>query len=196
MDFEDLVPAGGPEVVTAEDPVFAPLGKVGVEPGGDGHHVGLRSQHCFPSLVCSCVLIRVTLRPGVPRECTVDVGLGESGGASTCPVRNEEAASVLFNRSPVTLAIHAFKGRDEGFAVVAELSITGCDGECVDGVGRNTGIPLAIGFVVEGQEEAEVAVVFGSLRCEVDGRGGVGVGGGDVQGEGVNADIGSFGYIV
>jgi len=102
----------------------------------------------------------------------------------------------LFDRSPVTLAIHAFKGRDKWFLLVAELSVAGCVGECIDRRGRNTSIPLAIGSIVEGEEEAEVAVVFGRLSCEVDGRGGVGVAGCDVQGESINADIGSFGDIV
>ncbi len=121
--------------------------------------------------------------------------MGDIGGADAGPVRNEEAAGVLLDGSPVALAIHAFKGRDEGFVVVAVLRAAGGRGEGVDGVGCDTGVPLAVGFVVKGEEEAEVAVVFGGLGGEVDGGGGVGVAGGDVQGESVDADVGGFGDV-
>lgn len=170
--------------------------ELGVEPGRDGHHVGLSSQRCLPSLVCARVLVGITLRPSIPRKGTVDVVFGARGGANTGPVRNEEAASVLFDPSPVTLATHAFKGRDKWFRVVAELSVAGCVGECIDHIGRNTSVPLAIGQIVKGEEEAKVAVVIGRLSCEFDGRFGVGIAGCDVQGKSVNADISSFGDVV
>lgn len=103
---------------------------------------------------------------------------------------------MLFDGSPVAFVGDTFKGRDKGLAVVAELSGAGRGGERVDGVGSNTGTPHTVGGVVKGEEEAEVAVLLGSLSCEVDGGGGVAVARCDVQGEGVNADISGFSDVV
>ena len=103
---------------------------------------------------------------------------------------------MLFDGSPVACVVGTFKGRDKGLAVVAELSGPGSGGECVDSVDSNTGTPHTVGCVVKGKEEAEVAMLLGSLSCEVDGGGGVAVAGCDVQGKSVNTDISGFGNVV
>ena len=196
LDFEDLVPARGPEVVAAEDPVFAPLREVGVEPRGNGHHIWFSGESFLPVFVGGGIFVGVALRPGVPGESTVDVGLRDIERPNARPVRNEEAAGILFDCGPIALVFHAFKGGDEWFVLVAELSSASGISKCVDEVGGYTSIPHAIGFVVKGEEEAEVTMVFGSLSCEVDGRGSVGIPRGNVQRKGVDADIGRFGDVV
>ncbi len=196
LDLEDLVPAGGPEVVTAQDPVLAPLWEVGVEPGGDGHQVWLACQASLPRLVGCGILVGVACWPRIPGETTVGRGARHARWAKIGPIRHKEAAGFLFDCRPVAYAIAAFKGRDEGFAVVFVLRTAGCGGEGIDCVCGYASVPLAVGSVVEGKEEAKVAVVLGRLGCKVDGGGSVTVAGSNIQRKRVDPDICGFGDVV
>ena len=70
-----------PGVVAAPEPVFD-VGDVGVEPGGDGHHVGAAVQGGFVLLVWVGRDVVCAVGPGFPAEDSVDVGLGGGAGGA------------------------------------------------------------------------------------------------------------------
>ena len=70
-----------PGGVTAPEPVLVVLGEVGVEPGGDRHHVGAAGEGGDVLLVWVVADVVGAVGPGFPAKDAVNVGLasGTSG---------------------------------------------------------------------------------------------------------------------
>ena len=109
----------------------------------------------------------------------------------TRPVGDEGATGCRFDARPVVDVAGAFKCRDEGFAVVVEL--TGVAGVSVDGGDDVSSGPGALREVVEREEEAEVASRVCSVVGIGEGGASIRVARGDVQGKAVDAGI--FGFL-
>ncbi len=128
------------------------------------------------------------MRPGVPAECSIDVGLGDSGGRGTGPIGHEEATGIRLDGRPVSCGIDAFKGGNQRFVVISILSGPSLGREVIDHRRHHTGVPrVASGQIVERKKEREVSNLIGRIGSQIDLSRGVVILRANVQREAVNA---------
>ena len=112
VDLKGLFPAVVPQSVAIPQPVLGPLRKVGVEPGRDGHHVGLGAERRLPALVFVSSHLVGSNGPSIPVESTIDVAnlRLEALRTETRPVRHEEAIGRALDSRPIAGVVSSLKG--------------------------------------------------------------------------------------
>lgn len=109
LKFHGLLPAGRPQIIASQSPVFAILWKIGVKPWRDSHHVWFPAQGSLPSQVGRRVFPYWAMGPRIPAERSIDILLRNAPGSTASPIGHEETACIRLYRRPIPCRVCSFK---------------------------------------------------------------------------------------
>lgn len=174
LKLDGLLPAGRPQIIAPQAPVFAILRQTRIEPWRDAHHIWFPTEGRLPSQIRRGVFPHRTMRPCIPTEGPVDVVFRDSPWTAAGPVGHKKAVRGRFDGRPIRSRISSFKRGNQWFLIISILGCPSFRGEIFNGRGHHTCVPRdARGQVIERKEKGKVLDLVCCICGQIDLRGSV-----------------------